>query len=54
MLFATHMLLDETKYLWDNTRQRLERVDGAAIPRITFNEDFLEKCFLVMSETRRR
>lgn len=54
MLFAIHMLLDETKYLWVNTCQRLERVDGVAIPQRTFKEDFLEKCFLAMLETRRR
>jgi len=45
VLFATHILADEAKYWWENTRPRLEG-GGAVVPWGTFRKTFLEKYFL--------
>jgi len=46
VLFTTHMLADEAKYWWENTRPRLEGAGGVIVPWGTFRRTFLNKYFL--------
>ncbi|XP_028236588.1 uncharacterized protein LOC114415925 [Glycine soja] len=45
VLFATHMLVDEAEYWWENTRPRLEGAGGVVVQWETFRQTFLEKYF---------
>lgn len=43
-VLLTHMLYEEAKYLWENTRQRMEAIN-AKIPWASFKNEFLDKYF---------
>ncbi|XP_050909502.1 uncharacterized protein LOC127123316 [Lathyrus oleraceus] len=44
VLYGTHMIFEEAKYLWDNARQRFQD-SGTVVTWVVFKEAFLEKYF---------